>query len=98
MNNNSDELLDELAKLTGVYYMSDLDYKYRRTEVNRSLILAISMIHVEDYGPEEWMEVIYYLTGKNFDLEQDDIYQASIEEKIEKELERKVIDCHHINK
>ena len=54
------ELLDEIAKLAGLQYLSDV-----RVERHRSAVcIAIENIAFENYSCAEWIEAAEYITGK----------------------------------
>ncbi|MGN0720699.1 MAG: hypothetical protein ACI4LZ_01950 [Anaerovoracaceae bacterium] len=54
------DLLDEIAKLAGLQYLSDV-----RVERHRSAVcIAIENIASENYSCAEWIEAAEYITGK----------------------------------
>lgn len=54
------ELLDEIAKLARLQYLSDVRLERYRTAV----LNALQQIAFEEYNCAEWVEAAEYITGK----------------------------------
>ncbi|MGN0720585.1 MAG: hypothetical protein ACI4LZ_01355 [Anaerovoracaceae bacterium] len=54
------ELLDEIAKIAGLQYLSDVRVERYRPAV----CIAIENIAFENYSCAEWIEAAEYITGK----------------------------------
>lgn len=54
------ELLDEIAKLAGLQYLSDVRVERYRPAV----CIAIENIASENYSCADWIEAVEYITGK----------------------------------
>ena len=68
------ELLDEITKLAGLQYLSDVRVERYRPAV----CIVIENIASENYSCAEWIEAAKYITGKCPDSDAD-LKEAAIE-------------------
>lgn len=63
--NTSEELLDVIASKANCSYLSDVALPIYKEKV----LEALERIDEEEYGVQEWQEVVNYIVGENIHIE-----------------------------